>query len=124
MNDLLVFSAKSLGIFLCFATSIVSATYLIRYAVPLLKDVKSDITQESKLMGIDMLGFWIGFFETVLIFMFVMLNQYPALALLIGAKQIVRKDKIEENPSYFLLGMFINISIALLFATLARICFL
>jgi hypothetical protein len=49
-------------------------------------------------------GFWIGFFEMLLIFVFVMLKEFSAIAIIFAAKEFVRKDKIADNPTYYLLG--------------------
>ncbi|RMF64355.1 MAG: hypothetical protein D6743_09415 [Calditrichaeota bacterium] len=75
---------------------------------------------EKKIFDIRSTGFWIGLFETLLVFVFVYEGDYGALAIIIGAKEFVRKQKIEENPSYYLLGTLINVSIALLLALVAR----
>lgn len=66
------------------------------------------------------LGFWIGFFETIVIFSFVYAGEYEALALLIGAKEYVRKEKIRENASYYLLGTLINLAVAVCLAELSH----
>jgi hypothetical protein len=65
-------------------------------------------------------GFWIGFFETLLIYVFVYLGEYRALAIIIGAKEFVRKDKIQDNPSYYLLGTLINVTLAMFGALIAK----
>lgn len=65
-------------------------------------------------------GFWIGLTETVLIFVLVAAEAYSALAIIIGAKQFVRNEKIQIAPSYYLLGTLANLSIAVCFALLAK----
>lgn len=65
------------------------------------------------------MGFWIGFFETLIVFSFVYVKEYGALAILVGAKEYVRRQKIEKNASYYLLGTLINLAIAVLFAQMA-----
>lgn len=65
------------------------------------------------------IGFWIGFLETLIIFSFVYAGEYGALAIIMGAKEYVRKEKIAENASYYLLGTLINLAIAVLLAQLA-----
>jgi len=37
-----------------------------------------------------------------------------------AAKEFVRREKIEKNPAYYLLGTLINLATAILFALLAR----
>ncbi len=118
-----------------FIVSFIVSTFLIRWGIPKLKpetkpkdaDVASESTvpipqgdSQAPIFDYRASGFWIGFFETLLVFTFVCQEQYGALAIIIGAKQIVRKEKIEENPSYYLLGTLVNVSIALLFALIAR----
>jgi F0F1-type ATP synthase membrane subunit c/vacuolar-type H+-ATPase subunit K len=64
-------------------------------------------------------GFWIGFFETLVIFCFVNAGEYSAIAIIIGAKEFVRKDQIKANPAFYLLGTLVNVGIAVLFAAIA-----
>lgn len=59
-------------------------------------------------------GFWIGFFEHIVIFVFVANKEFSALAIIFGAKEFVRKEDIVKNPAYYLLGTLINFGIALL----------
>lgn len=56
-----------------------------------------------------------GFCETLLVFVFVYERDYGALAIIIAAKEFVRREKIQQNPSYYLLGTLINLSVALVF---------
>jgi hypothetical protein len=65
-------------------------------------------------------GFWIGACEVLLVFPLVCHGEYSALAIIFGAKEYVRKEKIQQNPSHYLLGTLVNLSIAVLFALLAR----
>jgi hypothetical protein len=65
-------------------------------------------------------GFWIGFCETLLTFVLVYHEQFAALAVIVGAKEFVRRDKINSVPSYYLLGTLINLTAAVLFALLAK----
>ncbi|MFN4100715.1 MAG: hypothetical protein ACK4GT_13145 [Pararhodobacter sp.] len=65
-------------------------------------------------------GFWIGLCETLLIFILVSAQQFSALAIIIGVKQFVRSDKIQQNPSYYLLGTLCNLTVATLFALWAN----
>ncbi|MFQ5865252.1 MAG: hypothetical protein ACE5IW_08510 [bacterium] len=74
---------------------------------------------EPAVFDLKSTGFWIGFCETLLIFAFVYAEELGGLAIIIGAKEFVRKEKIREYPSYFLLGTLINFSIALIFALIA-----
>jgi hypothetical protein len=97
-------------------------TLIIRKLVPFLRfsekvDRKDYPSEENT--GLRALGFWIGFFETLLIFMFVAQNEYGALAIVMAAKEFVRKEKVAENAAYYLLGTLINLSVAVLFALIA-----
>ncbi len=74
----------------------------------------------SDIFDLRSTGFWIGFCETFLIFVLVFADAFNALAIIIGAKQFVRSEKIKTNPSYYLLGTLANLSIAILFALIAR----
>ncbi len=109
---------------LFFAFSMTLSTMIIKkWIVPLHKPspkIKSDQTdtQEGEVAP-ERIGFWIGFFETLIIFSFVYAGEYGALAIIMGAKEFVRKEKIAENASYYLLGTLINLAIAVLFAQLA-----
>ena len=59
-------------------------------------------------------GFWIGFFEHIIIFVFVTNKEFSALAIIFAAKAFVRKEDIAKNPAYYLLGTLINFGVALL----------
>ncbi len=45
--------------------------------------------------------------------------EYAALAIIIGAKEFVRKENIKTHPSYYLLGTLINLSVAVVSALVA-----
>ncbi|MEO0982787.1 MAG: hypothetical protein AAFX03_09070 [Pseudomonadota bacterium] len=77
----------------------------------------------NKIFDLRSTGFWIGFCETFLIFVLIFAEAFSALAIIIGAKQFVRNEKIQENPSYYLLGTLANLSIAILFALVAQSVF-
>ncbi len=108
-----------------FAVSFLLTTWLIRWGIPKLETDKGDEPlpesgATDKILNVGSVGFWIGFCETLLVFTFVYKGEYGALAIIIGAKQFVRKENIQKNPSYYLLGTLINISLALLFALWAK----
>jgi hypothetical protein len=52
----------------------------------------------------------IGKCENILILVFLILEAYTAIAIVITAKTIVRKEEIEKNSMYFLAGTLINVS--------------
>ena len=51
---------------------------------------------------------------------FVCAEELGALAIIIGAKEFVRKENIQKDPSYYLLGTLINVSVALALAVAAK----
>ena len=87
------------------------------------KAVLPESSKGSPLFDIKSTGFWIGFCETLLIFILVYKNEFSALAIIFAAKEFVRKEKIIENPSYYLLGTFVNVALAMLFAVLSQLEF-
>jgi hypothetical protein len=109
-----------------FIPAFLLATILIRRCIPLLKNEAGEPTglpegsTKDTTFDFRSTGFWIGFFETLLVYVFVYLGEIGALAIIIGAKEFVRKDNIRENPSYYLLGTFINVTLALFGALLAK----
>ncbi|MDY6952644.1 MAG: hypothetical protein SWE60_14120 [Thermodesulfobacteriota bacterium] len=116
-----------------FLLSFVLSTFLIRKGIPLLHDEGKpvDTTEDKRsdqgadsgpTLGLDWrsTGLWIGFCETLLVFVLVFHGEYSALTIIFAAKEFVRKEKIQDNPSYYLLGTLINVSVAVLSAILAR----
>jgi len=108
-----------------FVLSFVVSTLLIRLGVPRLQSdsAKAQPLPESRskrAFDLRSTGFWIGFFETMLVFVLVVQAEFSALAIIIGAKEFVRKDQIVENPSYYLLGTLVNLSVAVLAVLAAK----
>lgn len=136
MPEVLVSAAGSLA---CLMISFVLSTVIIRVGIPRLddgrKETKSAAGEHPVLYGLlpesssravfdfRSTGLWIGFCETLLIFVLVYAGAFSALAIIIGAKQFVRKEEIQERPSYYLLGTLVNLCIAVLFALAARVFF-
>jgi hypothetical protein len=114
-----------LKIVILFLLSFVLSTLLIRRGIPRLKS-DSSLTEplpestSSRLFDFRATGLWIGFCETLLVFVLVYKGEFSALAIIIGAKEFVRKEKIQQNPSYYLLGTLINLSVSVLFALVAK----
>jgi hypothetical protein len=54
-------------------------------------------------------GAIIGKCENILILSFILLEAYTALALVVTAKTLVRKEEIEKNEMFFLAGTLINV---------------
>lgn len=109
-----------------FLLSFILTTLLIRRGIPKLdpEQQNGNTLPESgpgtKIFNFKSTGLWIGFCETLLVFAFVYAGEYGAMAIIIGAKQFVRKENIQKNPSYYLLGTLINVSVALIFALIAK----
>lgn len=108
-----------------FLFSFIVSTLLIRLAIPKLKSngtQKKILPESSSSRPFDLksTGLWIGFCETLLVFILVCKEEFSALAIIIGAKEFVRKEKLQQNPSYYLLGTLVNLSVAVLFAVIAK----
>lgn len=110
LRDLAIYTVAFLSAFLV-------GTWIIRYAILRKLADPSKPTDERS----QQVGFWIGFCETLIIFLLVSANQYGALAIILGAKEFVRKEKIQENASYYLLGTLVNVTVALLAVRLAMV---
>ena len=85
-------------------------SFLLR-AILLYVDPKLKIKRYIELRDV---GTWIGLNEFALIMLFVFVNEYTAIAIIFAAKEIVRSEKIKENPSYYLLGTLLNVVLSLL----------
>ena len=110
LKDLVIYAVA-------FFTAFLIGTWIIRYAI--LKKL-ADPSKPTDPRA-QQVGFWIGFCETLIIFLLVSADQYGALAIILGAKEFVRKEKIQENASYYLLGTLVNVSVALLLVRLAMV---
>jgi hypothetical protein len=121
MIDLLI----KAGIFIVSVfLSLILSGLLIRKGIPRIKKnngIGPDHTgtqKKGKVFFLE-LGFLIGFFETLIIFVFVINKEFSALAIIFGAKEFVRKEQIKADPTYYLLGTFINFAVALIMAELS-----
>jgi hypothetical protein len=56
----------------------------------------------------------------MLIFVFIIEGEYSALAIIVAAKQYVRKDSYKDDPEYYLIGTMSNLAIAVILAIVAR----
>lgn len=65
-------------------------------------------------------GFIIGKCENLLIFLFVLLNEFTALALLFAAKAIVRREDMSKNSLYFLAGSMVNVTYSIVVAVAVK----
>lgn len=105
-----------------FSVSLLLSSVIIRSSLPRFhrkeKEKQEKIAHSSTSWYKD-LGFWIGFFETLIIFVFVAHKEYSGLAIIFAAKEFVRKEEIRKAPVYYLLGTLINFGVALLLAEIS-----
>lgn len=75
--------------------------------------------------GIKGAGIQIGIFERILIFTFVLTNQYAAISIIFAAKSIARFSELNERnfAEYYLLGTFTSITIALTVGIIFKLIF-
>jgi hypothetical protein len=112
-------------ILLAFVISMIFSSILIRVGIPLLKRATSQGTNDQtknpkyRFTWWTDIGFWIGFFETIIIFVFVVNKEFSGLAIIFAAKEFVRKEEIQKDPTYYLLGTVINLGISLVIIELA-----
>jgi hypothetical protein len=71
-------------------------------------------------------GKWIGYFERLLIFLFVILNQYTGIGFLVAAKSILRFSEIKNDPDrkaseYIIIGSFASYLLAIIIGILAAV---
>jgi bacterioferritin-associated ferredoxin len=60
------------------------------------------------------IGSVIGKCENIIILAFLILEAYTAIAIVVTAKTMVRKEEIEKNSMYFLAGTLVNVSYSVL----------
>ncbi len=87
----------------------------------LLKPYSSQIEDS----GIQGAGFLIGIFERILIFTFVLANQYAAISIIFAAKSIARFNELNERnfAEYYLLGTFTSITFAIVVGVVFKLVF-
>jgi hypothetical protein len=76
---------------------------------------------EKKRKTVFNVGNIIGKCENILVLSFMLLDAYTAMALVVTAKTIVRKEEIEKNSIYFLAGTLINISYSVLIGFITKL---
>jgi hypothetical protein len=104
---------------ICFLLSILVSTLVIRLILRRFRGPESKTRDATSAIS----GFWIGFFETILVLVLVIEREYGALSIIFAAKQFLglRKDVTENKRICYHLGSLINVAIAILFALVARI---
>lgn len=70
-------------------------------------------------------GIYVGIFERLLVFIFIMIGQYAAIGFLIASKSILRVSTEKDPDSrkkteYVLIGTLISFTIAIIISLLAR----
>jgi hypothetical protein len=99
---------------LCFLLSLLVSTFVIRLALR-----RRAGTGDGSRPGH---GFWIGFLETIFVFVFVIEREYAGLAILVAAKQLFghRMDVPGTERSRYHLASLLNMAVAVVFALIAR----
>lgn len=73
--------------------------------------------------GLANAGKWIGIIERIIILIFVLLNQYSVIGLLIAAKGIIRfneKDRPEAKTEYLVIGTLLSMGISIITGLLIK----
>lgn len=117
---MIVLFCKYQILLVAFVLSLITSSIMIRRGIPWLKRANSILdNRQNNLDWWSDIGFWIGLFETIIIFVFVLNKEFSGLALIFGAKEFVRKEEIKEDPTYYLLGTLINFGVSLLIIEIA-----
>ncbi len=82
---------------------------------------QSENEEEKKKKTIFNTGNIIGKCENILILTFMLLDAHTALALVITAKTLIRKEEIEKNSIYFLAGTMVNVSYSVLIGYIVKL---
>lgn len=93
---------------------------LLGYVVKLiLKDYSTHIEGT----GIKGAGNLIGIFERIMVFTFVLTNQYAAISIIFAAKSIARFSELKERnfAEYYLLGTFSSVTLAIIVGILFKL---
>jgi len=111
------------GYLLLTLTSGKIVSYLLKQvAHKTLSEAASDDQPEEKLKKARLAaGTIIGKCENVIILSFILMEAYTALALVVTAKTLIRKEEIERNEMYFLVGTLTNVSYSVLIGFIMRL---
>jgi hypothetical protein len=63
----------------------------------------------------------IGKCENIIILSFILMEAYTALALVVTAKTLIRKEEIERNEMFFLVGTLTNVSYSVFIGFIMRL---
>ena len=58
--------------------------------------------------------------KNILVFVFIIFDQYTALALIFTAKTVVRAEAIRADPLYYLAGTMINVTYSIIIALIVK----
>ncbi len=83
------------------------STYLIKRIVGVQKTVHIFVPRD---------GYLIGKCENTIIFILVLADAFTGLALIFAAKNLVRKEAIQKNSGFFLVGTMVNFTVTLTIA--------
>lgn len=68
----------------------------------------------------DYTGTIIGKCENILVFVFIIFDQYTALALIFTAKTVVRAESIRADPLYYLAGTMLNVTYSIIITLVVK----
>ena len=82
----------------------------------------SDDNHQYQKQELENAGTWIGYFERLLTFIFILSGMYEAIGFLIAAKSILRINQKNERKAteYILIGTFMSFTIAISIALIVR----
>lgn len=93
---------------------------LLGYVVKL---ILKDYSTQVEGTGIKGAGNLIGIFERIMVFTFVLTNQYAAISIIFAAKSIARFSELKERnfAEYYLLGTFSSVTLAIIVGILFKL---
>ena len=68
-----------------------------------------------------MIGRIIGNLESILIIFLVVIQEITALSLIFTAKSLVRREDVQRNPRFFLLGTLVNFVYSIMMGFIALV---
>lgn len=77
-----------------------------------------ELEKQEKEKGLENAGKWIGVLERLLIFTFIIVNQFSAIGILLAAKSVFRYGELrnaseQKKAEYIIIGTFLSFSIAI-----------
>lgn len=84
------------------------------------------IPNKNKTAKTESVSGWIGILERILIFIFIMVDQFSAIGFLIAAKSVFRfndaREEDNKKAGYFLLGTLISFALAIIISLIVNKC--